>query len=90
MTKRPDDDLQLAIPDEQPGGALLVVMNITRLRSQRGWSEPMLAAKAGLAEAELAAHLGGTETPPLEILWKLANALRVPVATLLRPLRNDL
>jgi transcriptional regulator with XRE-family HTH domain len=88
--KRPDDDVRLATPDEEPEGALLVVMNITRLRSQRGWSEAMLAERAGLSGAELADQLRGSETPPLEVLWKIANALRVPVATLGRPLRSGL
>ena len=85
MTK--DDDLRLATPDEEP---LLVIANITRLRSQRGWSEPMLAKYAGLAEADLARYLAGPEAPPLEVLWKIAGALRVPIATLLRPLRSGL
>ena len=89
MTKR-DDDLKLASPDEAPEGALLVAMNITRLRSQKGWSEEMLATNAGIDAAVLAKHLSGVDTPPLEILWKVANALRVPVATLLQPLRRGL
>jgi transcriptional regulator with XRE-family HTH domain len=88
--KKPDDDVRLAIPDEEPEGALLVVMNITRFRSQRGWSEAMLATKLGMPEEELARHLRGPEAPPLEVLWKIANALRVPVATLLRPQRSGL
>jgi transcriptional regulator with XRE-family HTH domain len=90
MMKKPEDELRLAIPDEEPEGPLLVAANITRLRSQRGWSEAVLAAKVGLTEAELARHLQGTETPPLELMWKIANVLRVPVATLLRPLRQGL
>ena len=88
--KRPDDDLRLAAPDEVPEGALLVAANITRLRSLRGWSEGMLAEKAGLVPSELAKHLAGADAPPLEVLWKIANALRVPVATLLKPLRGGL
>lgn len=88
MMKRVKDDVRLASPDEEPAGALLVATNITRLRSQRGWSEEMLAERAGVPD--LAKHLSGSEPPPLEVLWKLANALRVPVATLLSPLRRDL
>lgn len=87
---RNKEELRLAFPDDEPGGALLIAMNITRLRSQRGWSEAMLANSAGLSEDELARHLNGAEPPPLEVLWKIANALRVPVATLLRPLRSGL
>jgi transcriptional regulator with XRE-family HTH domain len=84
------DDLRLASPDDPPEGGLLVATNVARLRAQRGWSEATLAARCGIPVDALAAHLDGREVPPLEVLWKIANALRVPVATIVQPLRRGL
>ncbi len=49
-----------------------------------------LARRAGLETAELARHLEGRCLPPLEVAWKIANALRVTLTTLLHPLRRGL
>jgi transcriptional regulator with XRE-family HTH domain len=85
---RKDPPERLAIPDEEPEGALLVATNIGRLRTQRGWSESALAERIGIPPEELARALASPDMPPLELLWKIANALRVPVSILLRPLRR--
>lgn len=86
-----DDHVGLAIPDEpEDEGAMLFVANVGRLRLHRGWSEVELARRAGLESAELARHLDGRSLPPLEIAWKIANALRVTLTTLLHPLRRGL
>jgi transcriptional regulator with XRE-family HTH domain len=85
---RKDPPERLAVPDEEPEGALLVAANIGRLRIQRGWSEAALAERAGIPAEQLSRALSATEMPPLEMLWKIATALRVPVAILLRPLRR--
>ncbi len=57
-------------------------MRIKALRAERGWSQEVLANKAGLARAYLARLEIGRHDPSLSTLVKLAKALRVTVGKL--------
>ncbi|MGH2359406.1 MAG: helix-turn-helix domain-containing protein [bacterium] len=59
-------------------------MKIKQLREQRGLTQKRLAKKAGLSLGYLARLEIGMHDPPLSTVAKLAKALGVPVAELLR------
>lgn len=57
---------------------------IKRLRKQRGWTQPVLARKAGLAEVTVARLECGMRTNlRVSTLRQLAKALGVPIVKLL-------
>lgn len=57
---------------------------IKRLRKRRGWTQPVLARKAGLAEVSVARLECGMRTDPrISTLRKLAKALGVSIIKLL-------
>lgn len=57
---------------------------IKALRRKRGLTQPALAARVGIHRVSLARVEGGSRTLSLATLEKLAKALRVSVAELLR------
>jgi transcriptional regulator with XRE-family HTH domain len=58
-------------------------MTIKRFRVERGFTQEVLAKKAGVHRVYIAQIEGQTKTPSLATLEKLAKALRVPVGRLL-------
>ena len=57
---------------------------IKRLRKQRGWTQPVFARKAGLAEVTVARiECGMLLDPRVSTVRKLAKALKVPIIKLL-------
>jgi transcriptional regulator with XRE-family HTH domain len=54
------------------------------LRKARGWSQPVLAKKAGVSAGYLARLERARHDPRLSTLIKLAKALGVPVTALLK------
>jgi DNA-binding XRE family transcriptional regulator len=66
------------------GMATKMAETLKRLRKRRGWTQPVLARKAGLAEVSIARLECGMRTDPrISTLRKLAKALKVPITTLL-------
>jgi len=59
-----------------------LVMNIKRLREQKGWTQEALADKAGLSWGYIARLEIGRHDPSLSTLVKLAKALKVTVGEL--------
>jgi transcriptional regulator with XRE-family HTH domain len=59
-------------------------MRLKRLREQRGFTQATLAGKVGVSRAYLARLEMGRHDPPLSRLRKLAKALKVPIAELLK------
>jgi transcriptional regulator with XRE-family HTH domain len=57
---------------------------IARLRGARGLSQEALATRAGIHRVTLANIERGAKRPDLATLERLARALRVPLADLLR------
>ena len=53
-------------------------LNVKRLRLERGLSQEALAAEAGLAMRHLGRIERGQANPTLDVLERLAVALRVP------------
>ena len=58
--------------------------NLRQLRARRGWSQDLLAAKAGLSGK----FLCGEKSISLDNPAHLARALRVPLAAMLKGLKN--
>ena len=58
-------------------------MRLKALRTQRGWTQPVLAKKAGVSAGYLARLETCRHDPKLSTLVKLAKALGVPVTELL-------
>ena len=57
---------------------------IIQLRKRRGWTQPVLARKAGLAEVTVARiECGMLLDPRVSTVKKIAKALKVPVIKLL-------
>jgi ribosome-binding protein aMBF1 (putative translation factor) len=56
----------------------LAVM-IAKLREKRGWSQRKLAEVTGIKQPQIARIEMGRQTPTLETLWKLADALGAEV-----------
>lgn len=60
-------------------------MVLRSLRQQHGWSQAELARRAGVTDAYVAQLETGTRrNPSLEVLQRLAKALKVPVTELLQ------
>jgi rhodanese-related sulfurtransferase/transcriptional regulator with XRE-family HTH domain len=57
--------------------------NLKRERAARGWSLDDLAREAGISRTLLGQIELGRTTPSLGVVWKIAQALGVPFATLL-------
>ena len=58
-------------------------MRLKALRKARGWTQPVLAKKAGVSAGYLARLETSRHDPKLSTLVKLAKALGVPVTELL-------
>ena len=59
-------------------------MRLRQLRRRLGMTQATLAAKAGVSRGYLSRLEIGQHDPPLSTLLRLAKALRVPVAELLK------
>jgi DNA-binding XRE family transcriptional regulator len=57
--------------------------NVKRQRERRAWTQERLAVKAGIHRVSLARIEAGTKTPSLDLLARLARALRVKPGRLL-------
>lgn len=57
--------------------------NVRRIRIKRGWSQEDLADAAGLHRTYVSGIERGVRNPTLTIIVQIADALRVPPATLL-------
>jgi transcriptional regulator with XRE-family HTH domain len=58
-------------------------------RGEKGWSQEALAERACIHRTYLAGIEVARRNPSLRSVVKLANALRVPVATLFTPLAPE-
>jgi transcriptional regulator with XRE-family HTH domain len=58
-------------------------MKIKTLREDRGWTQEALAKKVGVARVTIARIEIGHSRPSLELIERLAKALRVTLAELL-------
>ena len=54
------------------------------LRTQRGLSQEVLSGLAGVARSHLAMIENGSKNPSVDTLWRIANALDMPLSELLR------
>ena len=61
----------------------VVGRNVRRLRSQRGLSLEGLARVSGVSRAMLSQVELGRSTPTVNVLWRISQALEVPVAVLI-------
>ncbi len=59
-------------------------MRLQRLRKNRGWTQQVLADKVGVSRVTVARIEIGNRRPSLELLERLAKALRVKVGELLK------
>jgi len=58
--------------------------NVKRLRRQRGWTQQALADRVGIHQVYVAQIEGAVKELSLEMLGRVARALRVPPAELLK------
>jgi transcriptional regulator with XRE-family HTH domain len=61
-----------------------VAMRIKKLRERRGWTQEQLAEAAGVGRSHLARLETAKQDPTLATLEKIARALRVKVAELVK------
>jgi len=61
-----------------------VAVRVKRIREQRGMTQEQLAEKAGISRTYLARLETARNDPTLSMLEKIAKALRVDVAKLLK------
>jgi len=59
-------------------------MRLKRLREKRGWTQQVLAEKVGVARVTIARIEIGNRRPSLELVERLAKALKVKVGDLLK------
>ena len=60
------------------------IMHLKQLRAQHGWSQVALSKRAGLTKEYIARLELGQHDPSLSTLTKLAKALKVSVAELVK------
>lgn len=61
-----------------------LIVQVKRLRAERGWSQAALSQHAGLTKEYIARLELGQHDPSLSTLAKLAKALKVTVAELVK------
>ncbi len=59
-------------------------MQLKGFREKRGWTQEMLAKKVGVSRVTIARIEIGNRRPSLELLERLAKALKVKVGDLLK------
>lgn len=69
--------------DQAASLSLLVGKNLRRLRTRQGYSLERLAKQSGVSRAMLGQIETGKSAPTINLLWKVANALCVPFASLI-------
>ena len=67
--------------------SVLVGSNLRRLRTKRGHSLERLAKLSGVSRAMLGQIETAKSIPSIGVLWKVANALKVPFAALIATTR---
>lgn len=67
----------------------LLALNVVRLRNRRGWSQEELAFEAGLHRTFIAHVERQARNISIDNVERIADALGVPIATLLIPPRGD-
>lgn len=60
-----------------------VGVNVRQIRKARGWSQEELAFESGLDRTYISGVERGVRNPTVLVLHELAQALRIPAATLL-------
>ena len=79
-----DDAPETAAPFESTEElSALVGANLRRLRTKRGHSLERLSKLSGVSRAMLGQIETAKSVPSIGVLWKVANALQVPFATLI-------
>jgi len=73
-----------------PSLAEVVSKRVRSLRERMGWSQSELARRAGIGVSTLSDIESGRSAPRLDTVVALANALGVPLETLLRATENPL
>ena len=63
----------------QANAQVRLAVMIAKLREERGWSQRKLAEITGIKQPQIARIEMGRQTPTLETLWKLADALGAEV-----------
>lgn len=69
--------------DPQDELSIIVGNNLRRLRTRQGYSLERLSKASGVSRAMLGQIENGKSVPTIALLWKVANALSVPFATLI-------
>ena len=54
------------------------------LRTQRGLSQEVLSGLAGIARSHLAMIENGSKNPSVDTLWRISDALGIPLSELFR------
>ncbi len=62
---------------------------IRRLRRERRLSQELLSGLAGLARSHLAMIEVGTKQPNFETLWRISNALGLPLHSLVKMIEDE-
>src|SRR5262245_55357605 len=79
------EDLPLGGGDAMPPGLTSVVgENLRRLRKKKDLSLEALARVYGVSRAMLGQIELGQSAPTINVLWRIASALRVPFSAMLR------
>ncbi len=80
-----DDDGSGGVVAGDPSADLPIVIgrNLRRLRVRQGHSLERLAKQSGVSRAMLGQIETGKSAPTIVLLWKVANALGVPLASLI-------
>lgn len=77
------DDRDLSVIDSAEDLSAIVGRNLRRLRTKRGHSLERLAKLSGVSRAMLGQIETAKSVPSISVLWKIAQALQVPFATLM-------
>ena len=59
------------------------------LRTQRGLSQEVLSGLAGIARSHLAMIENGSKNPSVDTLWRISDALGIPLSELFRMVESE-
>ena len=63
---------------------------IQRLRKNHGYSQEVLSGFAGIARTHLVMIENGTKNANVDTLWRIADALDVPLSELIRMVEDEI
>lgn len=62
----------------------IVVVNLKKLRTEKGLTLDQVAEKTGVSKSMISEIERGTKSPTISVLWKICNGINLPFSELMK------